>query len=82
MAYRASSYVAHFLRRASAPLAIAAFVAACSTPNPNTAAGQSEIAGQKCQLCIIENPGDGSPCYSICMQRQEDQTAYAKAYRH
>ena len=82
MTYRSSASCTRLLRGGTALIAIAAFVAACSAPNPNTAAGQSEIAGQKCQLCIIENPGDGSPCYSICMQRQEDQTAYAKAYRH
>jgi hypothetical protein len=57
-------------------------LAGCSTPNPNTPAGQAEIAGQKCTVCIVENPGDGAPCYAICMQRVEDQAAYMKAYGH
>jgi len=51
----------------------------CSTPNPDTAAGRSEIAGQKCTVCIVENPGDVSPCEAICSQRLEDQAAYQKA---
>ncbi|MGC2200030.1 MAG: hypothetical protein WA633_07775 [Stellaceae bacterium] len=55
-------------------------LAACAAPNPNMPAGQAEIAGQKCNLCILENPGDGSPCYAICMQKEEDQAAYQKAY--
>jgi hypothetical protein len=55
-------------------------IAGCSAPDPSTPAGRSAIADQKCTLCIIENPGDGSPCYAVCMQRQEDQAAYQKAY--
>ena len=55
-------------------------LAACTAPNPTTPAGQAEIAGQKCTLCILENPGDGAPCYAICMQKEEDQAAYQKAY--
>ena len=60
---------------------LTALIAGCSAPDPNTAAGRAEIAGQKCTLCIVENPGDGSPCYAICSQRQEDQDAYQKAYQ-
>jgi hypothetical protein len=51
-----------------------------AAPNPKTPAGRAEIAGQKCEVCILENPGDGAPCYAICMQKEEDQAAYAKAY--
>ena len=36
--------------------------------------------GQKCTVCIVENPSDGAPCYAICSQRIEDQAAYQKAY--
>jgi hypothetical protein len=55
-------------------------LAACAAPNPNTPAGQAEIAGQKCTVCIVENPGDGAPCYAICSQKEEDQAAYQRAY--
>ncbi|MGH7058894.1 MAG: hypothetical protein ACREFH_00800 [Stellaceae bacterium] len=68
--------------RIVAAISLGALAVGCSAPDPSTAAGQSEIAGQKCQLCLVENPGDGSPCYQICMQRQEDQEAYTKAYHH
>jgi len=57
-----------------------ATLAACASPNPNTAAGRADIAGQKCEICILENTGDGAPCYAICSQRVEDQAAYMKAY--
>ena len=56
-------------------------LAACAAPNPNTPAGQAAIAGQKCTVCIVENPGDGTPCYAICSQKEEDQAAYQRAYR-
>jgi hypothetical protein len=59
---------------------VGAALAACAAPNPNTPAGQAEIAGQKCNVCIVENPGDGAPCYAICMQKEEDQATYMKAY--
>jgi hypothetical protein len=32
-------------------IALGMFLNGCSAPNPNTAAGQSEIAGQKCAVC-------------------------------
>jgi hypothetical protein len=54
--------------------------AGCTAPNPDTPAGRAEIAGQKCTICIVENPGDGAPCYAICSQRVGDQAAYLKAY--
>ena len=57
-----------------------AALAACTAPNPNTPAGQAELAGQKCNLCVVENPGDGTPCYAICMQKEEDQATYMRAY--
>ena len=63
-------------------IAIAAVLAGCSAPNPNTPAGQAEIAGQRCTICIRENPGDDAPCRAICMQRVEDQGAYLRAYGH
>lgn len=53
----------------------------CSGPNPDTPAGQTEIAGQKCTVCRLQNPGDNAACYAICMQRIEDQAA-GKAYQH
>lgn len=56
--------------------------AGCSNPNPDTAAGRAEIAGQKCTLCRAENPGDPAQCYAICMQRIEDQGTYLKTNQH
>jgi hypothetical protein len=58
---------------------IGALLTGCAQPNPNTAAGRSEIAGQKCTLCIAENPGDYDACHAICVQRVEDEDAYVKA---
>jgi hypothetical protein len=54
-------------------------LAGCVQPNPNTAAGKSEIAGQKCTLCIVQNPGDYNACHAICVQRVEDEEGYLKA---
>jgi hypothetical protein len=51
----------------------------CTQPNPDTAAGRSEIAGQQCTLCIVQNPGDYSACHAICVRRPEDEAAYQKA---
>jgi hypothetical protein len=58
-------------------LPLAMLIAGCSAPGPNTAAGQTEIAGQRCMVCRLENPGDVGPCYAICMQRIEDEAAGA-----
>ena len=54
-------------------------VAGCTQPDPNTAAGRSDIAGQQCTLCIAENPGDYDACHAICVQRVEDEEGYLKA---
>ena len=61
-------------------IAAAAVLAACAQPNPNTPAGQAETAAQKCTVCILENPGDRVPCRAICMQTEEGQVAYQRAY--
>jgi len=63
-------------------IALGMFIAGCTAPNPNTAAGQSEIAGQKCTLCRAENPGDIGACYAVCMQRIGDQGTYLKSTGH
>ena len=54
-------------------------IAGCTQPNPNTAAGRSDIAGQQCALCIARNPGDYDACHAICVQRVEDESAYLTA---
>jgi hypothetical protein len=51
----------------------------CTQPDPNTAAGRSDIAGQQCALCIARNPGDYDACHAICVQRVEDESAYLKS---
>jgi hypothetical protein len=56
-----------------------ALLAGCAQPNPNTAAGRSDVAGQQCALCIARNPGDYDTCHAICVQRVEDEDAYVKA---
>jgi hypothetical protein len=58
---------------------LGALLAGCAQPNPDTAAGRSEIAGQKCALCIAENPGDYYTCHAICVQRVEDESTYLRA---
>jgi hypothetical protein len=68
------------LRRLSAiAAAISMLLAGCTQPNPGTAAGRSDIAGQQCTLCIAENPGDYDACHAICVRRVEDEAAYLKA---
>jgi hypothetical protein len=57
-----------------------AVLAACAQPNPNTPAGQTEMAVQKCSVCILENPGDRAPCREICMQTDEGQVSHQRAY--
>jgi len=58
---------------------VGAFVAGCTQPNPNTAAGRSDIAGQQCAVCMATNPGDYYGCHAVCFQRVEDEEAYQKA---
>ncbi len=58
---------------------VAALFTGCAEPNPGTAAGRSDIAGQQCTLCIAENPGDYDACHAICVRRVEDESAYLKA---
>jgi len=54
-------------------------LAGCAQPNPNTAAGKSDIAGQQCALCMATNPGDYYACHAICVQRLEDEDNYVNA---
>ena len=68
------------LTRALFIMAALGCASACSAPNPNTPAGRAEIADQRCNVCILQNPGDGSPCYAICMQKEEDQATYQRTY--
>jgi hypothetical protein len=56
-----------------------ALLVGCAQPNPNTAAGRSDIAGQQCAVCMATNPGDYYACHAVCVQRVEDETAYLKA---
>ena len=55
-----------------------ALLAGCAQPNPNTAAGRSDIAGQQCAVCMATNPGDYDACHAICVRRVEDEAAYLK----
>jgi len=59
--------------------AMGVLLAGCAQPNPDTAAGRSDIAGQKCGVCMATNPGDYWACHAICVQRVEDEDAYVKA---
>ncbi len=54
-------------------------LAGCAQPNPNTAAGRSDITGQQCAVCMAENPGDYYACHAVCVERVEDEAAYLKA---
>jgi len=56
-----------------------ALLAGCTQPNPNTAAGRSDIAGQQCAVCMATNPGDYWACHAVCVQRVEDEEGYLKA---
>ena len=58
---------------------LGALFSACTQPDPNTAAGRSDIAGQQCALCIATNPGDYDACHAICVKRVEDESAYLKS---
>ena len=55
-----------------------ALLVGCAQPNPNTAAGRSDIAGQQCAVCMVTNPGDYYACHAICVQRVEDESTYLK----
>src|SRR5262249_20320882 len=50
-------------------IAAGAVLAGCAQPNPNTAAGRSDTAGQQCAVCMATNPGDYWACHAICVQR-------------
>jgi hypothetical protein len=56
-----------------------ALLGGCAQPNPNTAAGRSDIAGQQCAVCMATNPGDYDACHAICVRRVDDESAYLKA---
>ena len=58
---------------------VGALITGCTQPNPDTAAGRSDIAGQQCALCMATNPGDYYACHAVCVQRVEDEAAYLKA---
>jgi hypothetical protein len=58
---------------------LGALLAGCAQPNPSTAAGRSDIAGQQCAFCMATNPGDYWACHAVCVQRVEDEEAYQKA---
>ena len=55
-----------------------ALLLGCAQPNPNTAAGRSDIAGQQCAVCMATNPGDYYACHAVCVLRVEDEAAYLK----
>ena len=59
--------------------AIGGILAGCTQPDPNTVAGRSDIAGQKCAICMATNPGDYWACHAVCVQRVEDESAYLKS---
>jgi hypothetical protein len=56
-----------------------ALLVGCAQPDPETAAGRSDIAGQQCAVCMATNPGDYYACHAVCVQRVEDEAAYLKA---
>ena len=56
-------------------MAAGAVLAACAAPS-----GQTETVQEKCAVCILENPGDGPPCYPICMQSDEGRVEYQQKY--
>jgi hypothetical protein len=60
-------------------LVVGAFLAGCAQPNPDTAAGRSDIAGQQCAVCMATNPGDYWACHAVCVQRVDDEESYLKA---
>jgi hypothetical protein len=71
--------VARLMRFALLVAVTVPLLVGCAQPNPNTMAGQSDITGQKCAVCMATNPGDYWACHAICVQRVEDEDAYVKA---
>lgn len=52
----------------------------CSSPPPGSPAAIAEASGQKCNLCVLENPGVGNTaCLAICQQHEADQAVYQKS---
>ena len=55
-------------------------LAGCSSPPPGSPAAIAQASGEKCNVCIVENPGVGnSTCLAICQQHELDQAAYQKS---
>ena len=73
---------ASFARLGLIIAAAGGLLAGCSQPDPNTIAGQSDIAGQQCAVCMATNPGDYWACHAICVRRVNDEAAYLKATGH
>jgi hypothetical protein len=69
----------NFGRLAPVSATVAVLFTGCTQPDPGTAAGRSDIAGQQCTLCIAENPGDYDACHAVCVRRVEDESTYLKA---
>jgi hypothetical protein len=60
--------------------AACALLAACSSPPPGSAAAIAQASGEKCNVCIVENPGVGNTaCLAICQQHEIDQAAYQRS---
>ena len=52
----------------------------CSSPTPGSPAAIAQASGEKCNVCIVENPGVGNTaCLAICRQHEIDQAAYQKS---
>jgi hypothetical protein len=51
-----------------------------SSPAPGSPAAIAQASGEKCNVCIVENPGVGNTtCLAICQQHEIDQAAYQKS---
>lgn len=60
--------------------ALSALLAGCAGPAPGTPAAVAEESGQKCRVCLLENPGAGNDaCLTVCRQHEADQAAYLKS---
>jgi hypothetical protein len=64
----------------AAPARLAFLMMAACTVLAACAAPTGEAVQQKCAVCISENPGDGHPCYAICMQSDEGRVEYQQKY--